>query len=103
MEEEITLRSFLREFRWIMLGFLLIWLLLFALDVKGLRTELGVPEAVLVGVVCPVLVGPAAWLRWYQLDHARTARFWAALALALGWLIGGAVAIGFVFDHLLLD
>jgi hypothetical protein len=102
-EEDISLRGFLRDFRWITLGFLVLWLLLFALDVGGIRTDLGVGEAALAGILCLVLIGPAAWLRHCQLDHARTGRFWAAMGLAFVWLIGGAVAVGVLLDDVLLD
>ena len=87
--EPISLRAFFRDLRWMLPLSVSTMLVLFLLDVGGMR-DLGLLETLLVGVGFVVVLGPLTWLRWSRRGRSDPAAWkflvgamvWAAVSLA---------------------
>lgn len=89
----ISFGGFLRWVRWVLPSSMALFLVLWLVDLKGLRQlPLYVP-VVVFPVLFAIVLGPLVWLRF---EHAaeHSDRFWVALVLAFAWLfVGGALCI----------
>ncbi|MGH3458295.1 hypothetical protein [Aeromicrobium sp.] len=77
----ISVRAFIRDLRWMLPLSVGAMLVMFLLDLGGMR-DLGLIETLLVGVGFVVVLGPLTWLRWERLGRSDPA-FW--------WFLGGAM------------
>jgi hypothetical protein len=93
-EDEVSVRGFLRELRWIAPFVLLTLLGFWGVDV--VRGGSSIPLwMVLLGWVCfTVSLGPIIWVRGLP---SRARGFWRAWGLALLWFIGCLVLFGVVY------
>lgn len=95
-EEPLTLASYLRSLRWqVPLGVAAV-LVMYALDVRGVR-NLGLAGTVLVGLGFVVVLGPLAWLRWQHWGRNDRAA-WLALLGAVAWVVVCLVTLVVVLD-----
>jgi hypothetical protein len=88
-DDDISVRGYLRQLRWIAPVLLVAWLGLWAL---GLARGMSFAAALYLWAFSTVAVGPLIWLRS---DVRRgTPRWWRALGLAVLWFVGVLALLG---------
>jgi hypothetical protein len=88
-EDDISVRGYLRQLRWIAPGLLVAFLGLWA---SGVARGMSLPAAVFLWVLITVAVGPLVWLRVGV--RRGTPRWWRALGLAVLWSLGTIALLG---------
>ena len=93
VEEGISVGGFLRWLRWMLPASMALFLVLWLVDLKGMRDLPVYLPAIVFPVLFAVVLGPLVWLRWEHFG-AHSKRFWAALGLAVLWaVVAGAVTV----------
>lgn len=88
-DDDISVRGYLRQLRWIAPGLLVAWLGLWAL---GLARGMSLAAALFLWAFSTVAVGPLIWLRS---DVRRgTPGWWRAFGLAVLWFVGVLALLG---------
>jgi hypothetical protein len=87
--EDISVRGYLRQLRWIAPGLLVCCLAVWAL---GKPRGMSLPWALFLWAILTVAVGPLVWLRHGV--RRGTLRWWRALGLAVVWWLGALALFG---------
>jgi hypothetical protein len=87
--DDLSVRAYLRQLRWIAPGLLACCLAVWAL---GKPRGMSLPWALFLWAILTVAVGPLIWLRHGV--RRGTPRWWRAVGLAIVWWLGALVVLG---------
>jgi hypothetical protein len=87
-DDDISVRGYLRQLRWIAPGLLVGCLGMWALGARGMS----LPLALFLWALLMVAVGPLVWLRVGV--RSGTPRWWRALGVAMLWWLGMLALFG---------
>jgi hypothetical protein len=93
IDDDISVRGYLRHLRWIAPGLLVVCLGMWALGAR----RMSLPAALFLWVLLTVTVGPLVWLRWIGrrwFGASRTPGLWRTLGLAVLWCLGMFALLG---------
>jgi hypothetical protein len=90
-DDDVSVRGYLRQLRWIAPGLLVCCLAVWAL---GKPRRVSLPWALFLWAILTVAVGPLIWLR--HSVRRGTSRWWRAFGLAVVWWLGALVLFGIV-------